>query len=56
MSNEYTDLKKELEKEHSVVDHPKADLLFELAWSQGHSSGLEEVRLVYAEMVDLIKD
>ena len=43
----------DLEAEHGMADHPKADRLYELAWEHGHSGGLEEVVNFYEEFVDL---
>ena len=45
----------DLEEEHGVRNHPKADRVFELAWEHGHSSGYEEVVSCYADFVELIK-
>ena len=45
----------DLEEEFGVGDNPKNSLLFSIAWSMGHSSGLSEVYNYYAELVDLIK-
>ena len=54
--NEYQKLKNKLEKKYDVQEHHKADLLFELAWSRGHSCGLNEVELEYDDLVELITD
>lgn len=35
--------------------HPKADLLFSIAWNRGHSAGMQEVEGIYYELVELIK-
>lgn len=40
---------------HEVVDHPKADLCFNLAWEHGHASGYSEVANYFSEFVELIK-
>jgi hypothetical protein len=48
--------KLDLEAEHCVTDNPKRDRLFDLAWSQGHSSGYAEVASCYGELVELIKE
>ena len=40
---------------HGVTGHPRADKCFSVAWSMGHSSGLNEVALVFSELVELIK-
>lgn len=39
----YCDFKRDLLDELGVSNHPKADALFSLAWSYGHSAGYEEV-------------
>ena len=44
-----------LEREHNLVGHPKADLLFEKAWDLGHASGLQDVESYYADLAELIK-
>lgn len=45
----------DLEDEYETAGHPKADKLWELAWDYGHSSGLREVELHYAEFAELVK-
>ena len=45
----------DLEDEHGMKGHPKADLLFSKAWSMGHSSGYGEVANYYDDLVDLVK-
>lgn len=50
-----TALRKELEAKNDMTDHPKADLLWSKAWEHGHSSGLEDVRCWYNDLVELIK-
>ena len=42
------------EREHGTEDNPKADLLWQKAWEQGHSSGLHEVAIVYADIAELV--
>lgn len=44
-----------LEKEFGIVDHPKSDKLYEIAWSFGHSEGFNEVESYYLDMVELLK-
>ena len=39
----------------SLVGHPKADLLFDLAWDMGHSSGLLDVVDASLNLVELIR-
>ncbi len=43
------------EVEHGLVDHPKADLLWQKAWSRAHSFGLESVVAQYADLVELVR-
>lgn len=47
--------KADLEEEHGMTGHPKADLLFEKAWDRGHSNGYAEVAMVYDDLVELVK-
>lgn len=52
---ERLELKARLQEKHSLADHPKADLLFEIAWEYRHSSGIGEVEMVYDELAPLLK-
>lgn len=45
---------RDLEVENGVSGHPRAGLLYQLAYDRGHSSGMGEVALYYSEMADLI--
>lgn len=47
--------KHDCEKEFGILGHDRADKLFEIAWSHGHSSGYSEVFCFYQEFVDLVK-
>jgi hypothetical protein len=47
--------KADLEEEHGLVGHPKADKLFSKAWEDGHYAGYAEVALKYDDLVDLVK-
>lgn len=47
--------KHDCEKEFKIVGHQKADKLFQVAWSMGHSSGYSEVWNYYQELVELVK-
>ena len=49
------DFKEALEIIFYVDGHPKADLLFQLAWEYGHSGGYSEVLNYYIDLVELIK-
>lgn len=44
----------DLEAEHGMTGHPKADKLWSKAYSDGHSGGMSEVSNVYGELVDLV--
>lgn len=44
-----------LELEHGMTGHPKADKLFAKAEENGHSSGMSEVAVIYADLVELVK-
>lgn len=53
---ERVEFRKDLLEELGVpADHPKADLLWTMAWDRGHSSGLYAVRNEAIELVELIK-
>lgn len=45
----------DLAVEHGLFGHPKASAVFSMAWSDGHSGGLEDVAARYAELADLVK-
>jgi hypothetical protein len=45
----------DLEKEHGMTNHPKAPLLWEKAYAEGHGAGLTEVALVYENLVELVQ-
>lgn len=44
----------DLEVEYHMVGHAKADLLYGKAWQMGHSGGLHEVAVYYADLVELV--
>jgi hypothetical protein len=52
---EYMEFKAELLEELGIASHPKADMLFDIAWEKGHSGGYNEVRYEAEEMVGLIR-
>lgn len=41
--------------EYSLENHPKAAVLFELAWEEGHSSGYSEIAYYYERFSVLLK-
>lgn len=45
-----------LESENHMLNHPKADRLWDLAWEHGHSSGLQDVIHYYEEFLSLVQD
>jgi len=46
----------DLEKDHGIShDHPKAALLFDLCWQEGHAYGLNEVATYYSDFCKLLK-
>lgn len=45
----------DLEAEHGLAGHPKADKLFHLAWEAGHASGFSDVEYHYSTMAELLK-
>lgn len=46
--------KADLEAEFGLVNHPKADKLFNKAWEMGHSAGLSNVYHYYDDLYELI--
>lgn len=46
----------DLETEHGLVGHPKADKLWALAYEYGHSSGYSSVINYYEEFAELISE
>ena len=51
----YIQFKQDLFKEYSVINNPKADKCFAMAWERGHSSGYESVANEFDELVELIQ-
>jgi hypothetical protein len=47
--------KSDLEAEHGLAGHPKADLLFDIAWEHGHANGYYDVEIHYSELAELLK-
>lgn len=52
---ERLELKVKLQNAHGLADHPKADLLFDMAWNEGHANGIREVEIYYDIMAELLK-
>lgn len=48
--------KKDLFEEYGLTGHPKADMAFSIAWDMGHSSGLSEVDIYFAQIAPLLQD
>ena len=49
------EFRKDLAKAYDIKDHPKEEILFNLAWSYGQSNGYYEVLHHYDELVKLIR-
>jgi hypothetical protein len=47
-------LREDLEWEHGLSGHHKADLLWSKAWEHGHGYGLEEVAQRYNDLAELV--
>lgn len=47
--------KAKLEDEFNTKGHPKADLIYEIAWDIGHAYGYNAVRDSYMDLVELIR-
>lgn len=45
----------DLEDENEMTGHPKANSLWEKAWSDGHANGLSQVVMCYEDLVGLVK-
>jgi len=50
------EFRNDLEAYYGVTNHPKADLLYDMAWDRGHSAGFLDVANYYSDLVRLIKD
>jgi hypothetical protein len=48
------DFKKAILAEYNIANHPKAEKLWEIAWSHGHASGLHEVAYWIDELAVLL--
>ena len=48
-------LRTDLEEEHGLVGHPKADRAWDLAWEHGHSSGYSDIIYYYEDFAELVK-
>ena len=48
-------LRADLEAEHGLAGHPKAQLLWNLAYDMGHGYGQAEVAYKYATLAELLK-
>ena len=46
----------DLEAEHGMAGHPKADKLMNMAYDKGHSGGMGDVVTEYEELLELVKD
>jgi len=48
------DFKNEMFTYYGVIDHPKVELAYDLAWDRGHSAGYHEVVSEFDDIVELI--
>lgn len=48
-------LRQDLEIEHGLAGHPKADLLWSKAWEAGHGYGLLSIIESYEDLMELVK-
>lgn len=48
-------LRADLEAEHGLTGHPKADAVWNMAWDRGHSAGYTEVASEYEDLAELVK-
>lgn len=46
--------KKDALNDVGLIDHPKAEKVFSLAWEKGHSGGLNDVYCELGELADLL--
>jgi hypothetical protein len=49
------ELKKELSSEYGIAVDAKFEKAWNITWDRGHSSGLDEVRSIFGELVELFK-
>ncbi len=47
-------LRKSLEEEYGLIDHPKAETLWGLAWEHGHACGYGEIINHYEDFAALL--
>lgn len=48
-------LRSDLERHHGLANHPKAGLLWSLAWDLGHAYGANEIKSHYDDLAGLLK-
>jgi lipopolysaccharide biosynthesis regulator YciM len=47
--------KAKMAAEYGLVDHPKLDAVYQLAWDYGHAAGFGEVESYFSELAKLVK-
>lgn len=52
----YAAFREEVLEENGILNHPKADKVFSMAWEDGHSSGYDEVACYVDKYTDLVRD
>lgn len=48
-------LKRDLEEEYGLTNHPKADMVWGKAWEHGHSGGYNDVATWYSEFAEVVQ-
>jgi hypothetical protein len=48
--------KAEMENDSGLAGHPKADMLYQIAWNMGHAYGFNEVANYYHELAPLLQE
>lgn len=48
--------KNDMYNEYEVIDNPKVDQAFQLAWDYGHAYGYQEIEYYFSDLVRLIKE
>ena len=56
LNNLEQEFRNDLEAYYEMTNHPKAVLLYDMAWDYGHSVGFSEVANHYSDLVRLVKD
>ncbi len=55
MERDREESKARMAKEHGLERNNKFELAYSIAWSHGHSSGIQEVEMYFEELAELLK-